>query len=223
MNYLNKKCSEIEDLVGDIQTQIEEMELYKRSVIIESVFRGINSDVKYKDSDIEWVGDIPEHWGIHPVYSYFGERKVKNKLGKEENLLSLSYGKIVQKDINTSDGLLPESFNTYNIVEPGDIIIRPTDLQNDKRSLRTGLVREHGIITSAYIDLMPISHVDTRYFHYLLHAYDVKKVFYNMGNGVRQGLNYSEFSRLMVFEPTFDEQVAIADYLDKKIKLKPSS
>lgn len=217
VNYLNKKCSEIEDLVGDIQTQIEEMELYKRSVIIESVFRGINSDVKYKDSDIEWVGDIPEHWGIHPVYSYFGERKVKNKLGKEENLLSLSYGKIVQKDINTSDGLLPESFNTYNIVEPGDIIIRPTDLQNDKRSLRTGLVREHGIITSAYIDLMPISHVDTRYFHYLLHAYDVKKVFYNMGNGVRQGLNYSEFSRLMVFEPTFDEQIAIADYLDKKI------
>lgn len=66
-----------------------------------------------------------------------------------------------------------------------------TDLQNDKRSLRTGLVKEHGIITSAYIDLCPIKHVDSRYFHYLLHAYDVTKVFYNMGNGVRQGLNYS--------------------------------
>lgn len=132
-------------------------------------------------------------------------------------MLSLSYGNVIRKDINTSDGLLPESFNTYNIVEAGDIIIRPTDLQNDKRSLRTGLVKEHGIITSAYIDLMPIANIDTRYYRYLLHAYDCMKVFYNMGNGVRQGLNFSEFSRLMVFEPTYDEQVEIADYLDSKV------
>lgn len=138
-------------------------------------------------------------------------------MGKEDNLLSLSYGRVVRKDINTSDGLLPESFNTYNIVETGDIIIRPTDLQNDKRSLRTGLVKEHGIITSAYIDLCPIKQVDSRYFYFLLHAYDVMKVFYNMGNGVRQGLNYSEFSRLMVFEPPYEEQVAIADYLETKV------
>lgn len=169
-----------------------------------------------KDSGIEWIGEIPATWDIHPVYSYFGERKNKNSLGNENNLLSLSYGRVIRKDINANGGLLPESFNTYNIVEADDIIIRPTDLQNDKRSLRTGLVKEHGIITSAYIDLCPIKHVDSRYFHYLLHAYDVMKVFYNMGNGVRQGLNYSEFSKLMVFEPSYAEQVSIADFLDAK-------
>ena len=169
-----------------------------------------------KNSGIAWVGSIPSHWNVHPVYSYLGERRNKNRQGQENNLLSLSYGKIVRKDINTSDGLLPESFNTYNIVEAGDIIIRPTDLQNDKRSLRTGLVRERGIITSAYIDLMPIKEIDSRFFNYQLHAYDVIKVFYNMGNGVRQGLNYSEFSRLLVFEPSIDEQRIIADFLDVK-------
>ena len=162
-----------------------------------------------KDSGIEWIGEIPATWDIHPVYSYFGERKNKNSLGNENNLLSLSYGRVIRKDINANGGLLPESFNTYNIVEADDIIIRPTDLQNDKRSLRTGLVKEHGIITSAYIDLCPIKHVDSRYFHYLLHAYDVM-------NGVRQGLNYSEFSKLMVFEPSYAEQVSIADFLDAK-------
>lgn len=167
-----------------------------------------------KQSGIEWVGKIPAHWNIHPVYFYFGERKNKNRFGQEENLLSLSYGKIVRKDINTSEGLLPESFNTYNIVEAGDIIIRPTDLQNDKRSLRTGLVCERGIITSAYIALKPIKALDSRFFNYQLHAYDVIKVFYNMGNGVRQGLNYSDFSRLLVFEPPIAEQKKIADYLD---------
>lgn len=169
-----------------------------------------------KQSGIEWVGEIPAHWNIHPVYFYFGERKRKNRFGREENLLSLSYGKIIRKDINTSEGLLPESFNTYNIVEDGDIIIRPTDLQNDKRSLRTGLVKERGIITSAYIGLMPIKKLDSRFFNYQLHAYDVIKVFYNMGNGVRQGLNYSEFSKLLVFEPPLAEQKRIADFLDSK-------
>ena len=169
-----------------------------------------------KDSGIEWVGIIPSHWIIHPVYYYFSERKNKNRFGQEDNLLSLSYGRIIRKDINTSEGLLPESFNTYNIVEKGDIVIRPTDLQNDKRSLRTGLVPERGIITSAYICLKPIKDIDSRFFNYQLHSYDVIKVFYNMGNGVRQGLNFSEFSHLLVFEPPLDEQKRIAGYLDAK-------
>ena len=89
-------------------------------------------------------------------------------------------------------------------------------MQNDKRSLRTGLAKERGIITSAYIALRPIKPINTTYFHYLLHAFDVMKVFYNMGNGVRQGLNFSEFSRLMVVEPPMEEQNAIVETLDKK-------
>lgn len=145
-DFLDAKCAEIDALTADIQTQIDTLEQYKRSVITEAVTKGLNPDAEMKDSGIEWVGEIPAHWLVHPVYYYYGERKNKNYLGKEDNLLSLSYGRVVRKDINTSDGLLPESFNTYNIVETGDIIIRPTDLQNDKRSLRTGLVKEHGII-----------------------------------------------------------------------------
>ena len=140
-DYLDAKCAEIDALTADIQTQIDTLEQYKRSVITEAVTKGLEPDVEMKDSGIAWVGMIPAHWPLHPVYTYFGERKNKNRFGVEDNLLSLSYGRVIRKDINTSDGLLPESFNTYNIVEAGDIIIRPTDLQNDKRSLRTGLVK----------------------------------------------------------------------------------
>lgn len=108
-----------------------------------------------KDSGISWVGEIPKEWTIMPLYCFYSERKNKNIFGAENNLLSLSYGKVMRKDINTSEGLLPSNYNGYNIVEAGDIIIRPTDLQNDKRSLRTGLSKERGIITSAYIALKP--------------------------------------------------------------------
>ncbi len=214
--FLDSKCSEIDSIISDIQSQIEALEEYKRSVITEAVTKGLDPDVEMRDSGIAWVGDIPAHWITHPLYFYFGERKNKNALGLETNLLSLSYGKIIRKDINSNGGLLPESFNTYNIIEKDDIIIRPTDLQNDKRSLRTGIAREHGIITSAYIAMKAIKTVNPEYFHYLLHAYDVMKVFYNMGNGVRQGLNFSEFSRLMVFEPAIEEQNAIVSYLKEK-------
>ncbi len=215
-DYLDSKCAEFNSTLSDIQSQIEALEEYKRSVITEVVTKGLDPDVEMRDSGIAWVGDIPAHWITHPLYFYFGERKNKNALGLETNLLSLSYGKIIRKDINSNGGLLPESFNTYNIIEKDDIIIRPTDLQNDKRSLRTGIAREHGIITSAYIAMKAIKTVNPEYFHYLLHAYDVMKVFYNMGNGVRQGLNFSEFSRLMVFEPAIEEQNAIVSYLKEK-------
>ena len=171
---------------------------------------------KMKNSGIEWVGDIPDSWDIHPLYCFFEERINKNIFGKEQNLLSLSYGKIKRKDVNSSEGLVPANYNTYNIVHSGDIVIRPTDLQNDKRSLRTGLVEEQGIITSAYIALKPKKNTYSKYFHYLLHIYDVLKVFYNMGNGVRQGLNYDEFSKLLMIIPPIEEQRKIAEFLDEK-------
>ena len=176
----------------------------------------MSNERKMKDSGIEWVGQIPEEWEMHPVYFYYGERKNSNYALREQNLLSLSYGKVIRKDINTVGGLLPASFSAYNIVEAGDIVIRPTDLQNDKKSLRTALVRERGIMTSAYIDLLPKAELNSAYYHYLLHTYDVMKVFYNMGNGVRQGLNYPEFSKLMLISPPADEQSRIVALLDSK-------
>lgn len=216
--FLDSQCSEIDAISADIQKEIETLEQYKRSVITEAVTKGLNPDAEMKDSGIEWVGNIPVHWDVRPLYYYFAERKKKNYLGQEQNLLSLSYGKVIRKDINTSEGLLPDSFNGYNIIEPGDIVLRLTDLQNDKRSLRTGLVKEHGIITSAYVTLKAAKEVVPEYFHYLLHAYDVMKVLYNMGNGVRQGLNYSELSKMHIVAPPIDEQKNIAAYLDAKCK-----
>lgn len=215
-SFLNKKCSCINSVILNLKKEISELDSYRRTLVSETIVNGIHRHTSFKDSGMQWVGKIPFDWKIHPVYMYFSERKRKNVLLNENNLLSLSYGKIIRKDINTTEGLLPESFSTYNIVEKGDIIIRPTDLQNDKRSLRTGLCDEHGIITSAYIALRPKEGINYSYYNYLLYFYDIKKVFYNMGNGVRQCLSYDEFSKLLVLEPSKDEQEKIVKFLDKK-------
>lgn len=214
--FLDKKCEEVDGLIADIQTQIDALEQYKRSTITEAVTKGLNPAAEMKDSNIQWVSEIPAHWGQHPLYYYFIEHKHKNSLGEENNLLSLSYGKIIRKDINTDEGLLPDNFNSYNIIDKNDIVLRLTDLQNDRRSLRTGIATERGIITSAYLTLRSIKTISAQYFYYLLHAYDLMKVLYNMGSGVRQGLNYEELSKMMLIEPPIDEQKSIAEYLDKK-------
>ena len=147
---------------------------------------------KMKNSGIVWIGEIPEGWGIVLLSSIFKQRKEKNINNKENNLLSLSYGKIIRKDISISDGLLPQSYETYNIINNGDIVFRLTDLQNDKRSLRTGLCKEKGIITSAYVTIKPTVELSSEYMQYLYHSYDICKVFYGMGDGVRQGMNYDD-------------------------------
>lgn len=173
---------------------------------------------RMKDSGIEWIGEVPEEWGIKKLSQSFSEHKLKNLGNIEQNLLSLSYGKIVRKSIKSSVGLLPESFETYNIIDSNDIVLRLTDLQNDKRSLRTGLANERGIITSAYLTIRLIDGNDSaKYYHYLLHSYDKCKVFYNFGGGVRQGGTWDDLSVLKMIVPPKDEQTKIADFLDKKV------
>ena len=170
----------------------------------------------YKDSGIAWIGNIPSEWNVDILSLHLYDHCNHNKELKEKNLLSLSYGRIVRKDINTKEGLLPESFNRYNIIEKGDIVLRLTDLQNDKKSLRTGLCQERGIITSAYLTLRNRGNDSSAFLHYLLHSYDLYKVFYGMGNGVRQGMNYSDIRKLKMIIPPFPEQEAIASFLDRK-------
>lgn len=169
---------------------------------------------EYKDSGVEWVGDMPHHWQTKPAFAAVMEQCIKNSDGAESNVLSLSYGNIVERDVENNFGLLPESFNTYQIVNPGDIVLRLTDLQNDKRSLRVARSTLRGIITSAYLKLVCGDELDNRYAYRLLHSYDTTKVFYGMGGGLRQSMKFEDFRRLPFLLPPAEEQRTIAAFLD---------
>ena len=138
-----------------------------------------------KNSNVEWLADIPADWSLRQVGNLATQTKVPNAGLVEKNLLSLSYGNIRRRDISSNEGLLPASYETYNVIEPNDIVLRFTDLQNDQKSLRVGLSKEKGIITSAYTTIRPHDSEDARYIYYALHAFDLRKGFYGMGSGVR--------------------------------------
>lgn len=215
--FLDSKCAAIDQVIQKQKDIVNKLMEYKQSTITQAVTKGLNPNVKMKDSEIDWIRRIPEPWDIIPLKVLFKENKKRNTDLTNSNLLSLSYGRIIQKNIDSNFGLLPDNFSKYTIVNDGDIVLRLTDLQNDHKSLRTGLVTQSGIITSAYVTLTPKKKLCSRYFHYLLHSYDIQKVFYTMGEGIRQSLSYDELSRnIRLIMPSFKEQQSIANYLDSK-------
>ncbi|WP_434104974.1 restriction endonuclease subunit S [Haemophilus influenzae] len=170
----------------------------------------------YKDSGVEWLGKIPSYWDLTIGMNVFRENKRDNKGMKEKTVLSLSYGQIIIKPEEKLVGLVPESFETYQIVKPNDIIIRCTDLQNDQTSLRTGLAKDKGIITSAYLNLKVINNHSAKFLHYYLHTLDITKVLYKFGSGLRQNLSFLDFKRLPIIDIPLSEQQKIAQFLDEK-------
>ena len=172
---------------------------------------------KYKNSGVKWIGDIPAHWEVRLLSQMATLHYLSNKDVHHQNLLSLSYGRIINKDINGVSGLLPASYDTYQIIEDGNIVLRLTDLQNDQKSLRVGLCTQEGIITSAYLALQPRVTVLPAFLYLLLHTADIMKVFYSMGNGLRQNLNWGELRKLSCVLPPLAEQRAIVSYLDGKV------
>lgn len=168
----------------------------------------------YKDSGLPWLGQVPQHWKNAPGFAAFREKQVKNIGLQEKRVLSLSYGRIIIKPLEKLHGLVPDSFETYQIVEPDDIIIRSTDLQNDKTSLRIGMVRDRGIITSAYICMKTTEAMLPEFGYQLLNTHDLCKVLYGMGSGLRQNLEWTDFKRMPVFLPPLVEQTAIVRFLD---------
>lgn len=210
VRFLNWKVSNINKLISTRKKQISELEALKRSKIGHLIM-GQSKTIPQKETSVSWVKSIPEHWDEKTIVQFAEEQQIKNTGMVETNLLSLSYGKIINKDINTTSGLLPASFEGYQIVHDGNIVLRLTDLQNDHKSLRTGLATQTGIITSAYTCLKVRDGILPEYLQLQLHVADLCKVFYGMGGGVRQSIGFKDVRKLIIAVPPIEEQEHILD------------
>lgn len=175
---------------------------------------------KMKNSKIEWVGEIPADWECKPIRALFFENNNKNYLGKETKALQYKFGEIVPKqNFNADDDeYVAETILKYNIVDKGMIVINGLNLNFDFVTKRVGLVRDRGIITSAYMSfsVKDLQKVMPEYACYLLKSYDNCAAFHNMGGGVRKILNFDELKHNLFILPPLFEQKAIAGFLDKK-------
>lgn len=213
--FLDDKTAKIDQLIGIKQKEIELLKERRQILIQKAVTKGLDDTVKLKDSGVDWIGEIPEHWEVTPGRTIFKERKESNKGLKNSIVLSLSYGKIIIKPEEKMYGLVPESFETYQLVYEGDIIVRGTDLQNDKTSLRTGLSHYNGIITSAYLNLIVKNSSAPSFIQLFLYVMDISKEIYKYGSGLRQNLSFNDFKLMPILDVPLDEQIQIVSYLEE--------
>lgn len=174
---------------------------------------------KMKDSSIEWIGEIPEGWEIVPVRSCFDEVRTKNTNGQEQNALQFKSGNIISKaNFNANiDDYVADTITNYTVVLPDTVMINGLNLNYDFKSLRVALVKEKGVITSAYLAIFPDrKKISPQYATYLFKGYETKMAFHNMGAGIRKTLGYKEFKNQPLLLPSKEEQNKISAYLDSK-------
>lgn len=167
----------------------------------------------YKESGIEWVEDIPAHWEVKKFKRVFYE--IKKRSNPELNCGSISFGKVVYK----YDEKIPESTKrSYQVVQKGDFLVNPLNLNYDLISLRIALSDIDVVVSSGYIVLSNSVKLDKTFYKYFLHRFDVAFMKL-LGSGVRQTLNWNDIANCDLIFPPILEQTAIAEFLDRKTAL----
>ena len=172
-----------------------------------------------KDSGVEWIGSIPKEWDMVPARLVFTEVRDINENGLVQTALKFKSGTIIPKSNfdSSDDDYVAETITNYTIVDKGDVVVNGLNLNYDLKSLRVGLVRERGAITSAYLALRPLTeHITSMYAVYLLKGYETRMALHNMGYGIRKTLGFKEFKIQPILLPSIGEQNRIVRFLDDK-------
>ena len=170
----------------------------------------------YKNSGVQWLGEIPGHWGKKRLASLFTGDVESNKDFRYKHAFKFNYGTLVPKDEVNDPEEYRDIYTKYSIVNKGDILINGLNLNYDFISQRVACAPSDGIITSAYVVCRPRSNVNYDYYTYLFKAMDSMKLFHGMGTGIRLTLSFKELKKQIVSLPPLPEQRAIVTYLDDK-------
>lgn len=212
-DFLDAKCAEIDALVADIQTQIDTLEQYKRSVITETVTKGLNPDAEMKDSGIQWVGQMPLAWDAVP--NKYLMYKVKNicPVYNGEDILSLTTNGVIIRDLN-GGGKMPTSFDGYQKVTPGNLLMCLFDIDVTPRCI--GLVKNFGLTSPAYSQFVMRTGAYAPYYYYYYLMVDYTKELLHMSKNLRHSLTEDQLGAIKAPNPPYEEQVQIAEFLDKE-------
>lgn len=216
-DFLDKTCNEIDKLSTDIQSQIDKLAEYKKSIITHAVTKGLDPNVQMKDSGVDWIGKIPEEWGIAKAKYYFtNDKEAAGALADQLPRLALTLNGVVDRPKDDANGLQPKEFTGYQIFDRNDLVFKLIDLQNISTS-RVGLVPKRGIMSGAYIRLIGRATISPNYSQYFYLSMWHRQIFNKLGDdGVRSSLSVSDLLNLPITAPPLDEQKQIADYLDDK-------
>lgn len=210
-DYLDEKCAEFDTIKSDIQSQIEALEEYKRSVITEAVTKGLDPDVEMRDSGVQWIGEIPTHWTLIRIGSLYGLRTQKVSDIDYPPLSVTKMGVLPQLDTVAKTN----AHDDRKLIVKGDFVINS---RSDRRG-SCGISDYTGSVSLINTVLFPITEMNPRYYNWYFHTVGFADEFYRWGHGIVDDLwttGWQDMKNILISVPPLDEQQRIADYLDSK-------
>lgn len=212
-DFLDIKCAEIDGITKDLQEQIETLENYKKSVITEAVTKGLNPDVKMKDSKIRYIGKMPQHWDTDKGKFIF-QYKQKPVRSDDGVITCFRDGEVTLRSNRREDGFtISEKEIGYQGIDKGDLIVHGMD----------GFAGAIGISDSRGKASPVLNVLETknskRFYMYYLRSMALRGVFEALSTGIRVrtcDTNWGKLREIVYLLPPINEQKEIANYLDKK-------
>ena len=214
-DYLDAKCAEIDVLTADIQTQIDTLEQYKRSVITEAVTKGLEPDVEMKDSGIQWIGSMPAHWNC--IRGKYILKYIQKPVREDDGVITcFRDGEVTLRSNRREDGFtMADKEIGYQGIDVGDLVVHGMD----------GFAGAIGISDSRGKASPVLNVLDTeqskRYIMYFLRSMAYSDVFLALATGIRVrscDLRWNKLSELFYPVPPLEEQEAIVDYIDSVLR-----
>lgn len=224
-HYLDKKVGDIDQKVSLIEKKIERYQLLKKSIINKVVTKGLHLEAPLKDSQISWLGHIPQHWevkrvkdivssifmGTSPAYEY----EVEN----ENYVFGQRNNQLYKIDFNGLKHAKNEFFNSrseYEYLSYGDVIINTLGGGSVGRVGYFDYIGDKRMITDGHVMILRSNNYSTRYLYYYLHS--KRRELENLASGStnQSFFNISDIVVLYLPMPPLYEQQEIASYLDQK-------
>lgn len=209
--FLDNKCSEIDTIVADIQKEIETLEQYKRSVITETVTKGLNPDAEIKDSGVPWIGKMPANWTC--IKGKYILKYMQKPVKPDDGVITcFRDGEVTLRSNRREDGFtMADKEIGYQGIDVGDLVVHGMD----------GFAGAIGISDSRGKASPVLNVLDSRqnkkYIMYYLRSMAYGDVFAALATGIRVrscDLRWNKLSELLYPVPPLEEQAEIVKYIE---------
>jgi type I restriction enzyme, S subunit len=214
--FLNKKTTKIDSDIQKNKKLIKLLKEKKKSTIDQIVRKGLDATIHPKDSGINWIGDIPEHWTIIPCFSVIKEKTIKNMHDEIHLSVYRDFGVILRDSRDDNFNRISEDTSNYKLVENGDLVLNKMKCWAGS----LGISKYRGVVSPAYRVYKIKNKFYLQYLHYLLRSTTYIQQYAKRSKGIRPDqwdLSNDDFKQLPILLPPINEQKQISEYIDKKL------
>ena len=216
-DFLDKKVAQLDKIKSLLEEQIKTLEDYRKSLIYQTVTKGLDKTVSLKDSGVDWIGQIPEGWEVKKHKYIMSKTKTLCSHYNGQKILSLTRQGVISRDVESGKGKMPASFDGYQFLTRGDLLLCLFDIDVTPRCV--GVVESDGLTSPAYSRFKVSEDSSVYYYYYLFLSMDDDKVLLHLAKNLRNSLTEDDFGDIETIVPSYKEQVIIANYLNKKTLL----